>query len=231
MEHLHSFRALIITPSFIRAKQWNKIDSSQVLEAKSYNIVEKINEFKSSNNKKLILANRYDGIDFPGNSCRALVLDGLPSESALLDKYFMNQLKADNYIRTEMNAKILQGIGRIFRGADDYGIVFIVGEKEIRWISTPKNMMNFPPLMQVQLKVGNTLNQMVSEESFPSLISQILNNHLPLMKAYEKFIDEETRKMETFDTEALKQEQELMEKMSLIESHLFSSLWQSGVVT
>lgn len=225
MSNLCEFKALIITPAFVRAKQWKEIDETLILEATSKNIVEKIKEFKSSKNMKLILANRYDGIDFPDDTCRVLILDGLPSENALLDSYFTNQLKADNYIRTEMNAKILQGMGRIFRGADDYGIVFLVGEKEIKWISTPKNMMNFPPLMQIQLKVGNKLNSMITNENFSPLIDQILTKNSGLMKAYETFMDEETKNFQELNKDELEKEQDIMEKLSLIESHLFSALW------
>lgn len=226
MSNLQSFKSLIITPSFYGAEPWKKIDADLIIEATSRNIVQKIEEFKSSDNKKLILANRYDGIDFPDDTCRVLILDGLPSERGLLDSYFANQLKVDNYIRTEMNAKILQGMGRIFRGADDYGIVFLAGEKEIKWIATPKNLMNFPPLMQIQLKVGNRLNSMITEESFESLIHQVLTKKQGLMKAYENFIDEEIKNAKKQDHTEQEVEQEKMEKLSLIESHLFSSLWQ-----
>jgi len=226
LKNLHSFKSLIITPSFYSAQPWNKIDDNYILEATSKNIVQKIKEFKTSDNKKLILANRYDGIDFPNDTCRTLILDGLPSDNSLLSSYFANQLKIDNYIRTEMNAKILQGMGRIFRGADDYGIVFLVGKKELNWIATPKNMMNFPPMMQIQLKVGSKLNSMITEDNFLSLIHDILIKKPELMKAYESFIDDETKRLEEHDKTEQKAEQSQMEKLSLIESHLFSSLWQ-----
>ena len=225
IELLGSFKALIITPAFYRAEQWKKIDDADILEADAKNIIEKIEEFKVSDKKKLILANRYDGIDFPGDTCRVLILDGLPLEGALLDSYFINQMKADNYIRTEMNAKILQGMGRIFRGTDDYGIIFIVGEQEIKWINTPKNLINFPPQMQTQLKVGSKLNSMITNESFESLIYQVLSKDAGLMGAYEKFVDEEMSTIPAPDLEQLEKEQKKMEKISSIESHLLSALW------
>lgn len=226
LKNLRSFKSLIITPSFYGAKPWNKIEDDLILEATSENIVRKIEEFKTSDNKKLILANRYDGIDFPDDTCRTLILDGLPSENSLLSSYFANQLKIDNYIRTEMNAKVLQGMGRIFRGADDYGIIFLTGEKELRWIATPKNLMNFPPMMQIQLKVGNKLNTMITEDNFPELIHEILTKKPELMKAYESFIDDETKNLEEHNKTEQEVEQAQMEKLSLIESHLFSSLWE-----
>ncbi|MCK5537981.1 MAG: DEAD/DEAH box helicase family protein [Bacteroidales bacterium] len=223
-ESISCYRALIITPSFQKGKKWKVLDENNVLETTSQNIIDKIIEFKESDNKKLLLANRYDGIDFPGESCRVLVFDGLPSEGELLNSYFSIQLKANNYIRSEMNAKILQGIGRIFRGTDDFGIVILLGKDEVKWVSTPKNKIDFPQLMQVQLAVGNKLNEMINKDNFSDLISQILTKNTSLIGAYDRFIDEETKKIERGE-DTSEDEKKLMEKVSLIESHIYSSLW------
>ena len=223
---LENYRSLIITPSFNKGKIWKELGKDNVLETKSTNIIENIKEFKKSDNKKLILANRYDGIDFPGETCRVLVFDGLPSEGELLNSYFSTQLKANNYIRSEMNAKILQGVGRIFRGTDDYGIVILLGKEEVKWVSTPKNKLDFPKLMQVQLNVGSKLNEMINQDNLSDLISQILNKNNSLMGAYDRFIDEETKKLEDLENELEDNEKTLMEKISLIESHIYSKLWE-----
>ena len=223
---LNSYRSLIITPSFGKGSIWKQLDEDNVLEAKSNNIIETIREFKESDNKKLVLANRYDGIDFPGETCRVLVFDGLPSEGELLNSYFSTQLKANNYIRSEMNAKILQGIGRIFRGTDDYGIVILLGKEEVKWVSTPKNKIDFPKLMQIQLNVGNKLNDMINKENFSDLISQILTKNNSLMVAYDRFIDDETRIFENAEDEVVNSEKDMMERVSIIESHIYSNLWR-----
>ncbi|HIP13337.1 MAG TPA: DEAD/DEAH box helicase [Arcobacter sp.] len=223
---LENYRSLIITPSFRKGEIWKKLGGDDVLDSKSENIIQSIEKFKNSYNKKLVLANRYDGIDFPGKTCRVLVFDGLPSEGELLNSYFSTQLKANNYIRSEMNAKILQGIGRIFRGTDDYGIVILLGKEEVKWVSTPKNKLDFPKLMQVQLNVGNKLNNMIDKDNLPDLISQIFTKNTLLMGAYDRFLDEETKKLEDFENELDNDEKKLMEKISLIESHIYSKLWK-----
>jgi hypothetical protein len=225
-DSLNTYRSLIITPSFGKGSIWKQLDEDNVLEAKSNNIIKIIKEFKESDNKKLVLANRYDGIDFPGETCRVLVFDGLPSEGELLNSYFSTQLKAHNYIRSEMNAKILQGIGRIFRGTDDYGIVILLGKEEVKWVSTPKNKIDFPELMQIQLNVGNKLNDMINEENFPDLISQILTKNNSLMVAYDRFIDDETRIFENTEDKLINNEKDVMERVSIIESHIYSNLWK-----
>ncbi|MCB4784339.1 MAG: DEAD/DEAH box helicase family protein [Sulfurovum sp.] len=222
---LSPYRALIVTPSFNKGKKWKTIDSDNIIETKSNNIIERIEEFKKSDNKKLILANRYDGIDFPGDSCRVLVFDGLPTEGELLNTYFYNQLKINNYIRSEINAKILQGVGRIFRGTDDYGVVILFGNEEVKWVGTPKNKLEFPKRMQIQLNAGNKLNDMIDETNLSELIREILSKDSFLMTAYEQFIDEETKKIEDIETHT-DEENNLIEKISLIESHIYTNLWK-----
>lgn len=218
-------KALIITPSFNRNKNWLELDNENIIETDSSNIIEKISEFKSSSNKKLILSNRYDGIDFPGESCRVLIFDGLPIESNLLDTYLTNHLKAINYTRNEISSKIIQGIGRIFRGIDDYGIIIFVDNNEINWIYTPRNMYSLPNTLQIQLKVGDQLNKMISNENFDQLIGQVLNNKKSLIDAYDKFIDDENKKFIDRSSE-FEESQNSMEKISILESRIFSSLWE-----
>jgi len=75
---LENYRALIITPSFKKGEVWKKLDVDSVLDTNSENIIENIYKFKNSTNKKLVLANRYDGIDFPGETCRVLVFGMTP---------------------------------------------------------------------------------------------------------------------------------------------------------
>ncbi len=224
-QSLGAYRALIITPSFHKGQVWKGLDGDNIIEAKANNIIRSIDEFKKSENKKLILANRYDGIDFPGDSCRILVFDGLPTEGELLNSYFYTQLKINNYIRSEINAKILQGIGRIFRGTDDYGIVIIFGNEEVKWVSTPKNKLEFPKRMQVQLNAGNKLNEIIDKDNLLELVTQILHKDESLMNMYDRFIDEETKKIEDM-VAPTDEESKLIEKISLIESHIYTNLWK-----
>lgn len=218
-------KALIITPSFYKNTAWLEIDSENILQANSENIVEKIAEFKISQKKKLILSNRYDGIDFPGDSCRVLIFDGLPLEGCLLDTYLTNQHKAINYTRNEISAKIIQGIGRIFRGIDDYGIIIFVDKNEINWVYTPRNMYSLPNTLQIQLKVGDQLNKMIQDENFSHLINQVLTNKKSLVDAYDKFIDEENKKF-IDRTSEFEESQENMERISLLESRIYCALWE-----
>jgi hypothetical protein len=86
----YKFGAVALTPT------WKKQDDYQefncILIDKS-NILQEIRNLQQGiygnggAGKLRVLANRYDGIDLPDNSCRILILDSLPFFSNMSDKY------------------------------------------------------------------------------------------------------------------------------------------------
>ena len=62
-------------------------------------------DFIDSDNATAILANRFDGVDFPGDECRLLCLDGLPNAGNLQEKFLMLRMGA----RALFNERIRTG--------------------------------------------------------------------------------------------------------------------------
>jgi hypothetical protein len=60
----------------------------------------------------LILANRYDGIDFPGDDCRCLFLCDLPKGASLQEMFFTQRLKAFLITRDRVRTRVTQAMGR-----------------------------------------------------------------------------------------------------------------------
>jgi hypothetical protein len=77
-------KACILTASGDGASEWTSV-------AKKYEGDEGqagLEAFKAAKAPdKLVMASRYDGIDLPGDSCRILVIDGLPLGNFLLDRF------------------------------------------------------------------------------------------------------------------------------------------------
>ena len=42
-----------------------------------------------------VIANRYDGIDFPGDDCRLLFVEGLPKATNLQERFLMTRMGAN----------------------------------------------------------------------------------------------------------------------------------------
>lgn len=71
--------------------------------------------------------NRYDGIDLPDNSCRILVIDGLPNISNMNDKYEHEVVRKSERIQREQIQRIEQGMGRGVRSSNDYCLIYLLG--------------------------------------------------------------------------------------------------------
>ncbi|MGB5447057.1 MAG: hypothetical protein WBM99_16310, partial [Psychromonas sp.] len=144
-------KVLILTPNNYQATQWSDIGSLPNRKE----IIAAVTAFKNSNgDDKLILAGRYDGIDLPGDTCRYMVLDGLPSGTSLFDKYLWSALNLSNTLRSIIGCRIVQSLGRISRGMSDYGVVLITQKAYVNWLLTPKNMASLPEFVQKQIQLG-----------------------------------------------------------------------------
>ena len=74
-EVLGNRKALILVPNSFQTNKWNDISHSTDRQ----NVPEAVEAFRKADPpEKLTLAARYDGIDLPGETCRMMVLDGLP---------------------------------------------------------------------------------------------------------------------------------------------------------
>ncbi|GAI82372.1 unnamed protein product, partial [marine sediment metagenome] len=67
---------VILTPSKVTAEKWQEV-AQIAMGDEVADCVEALVEEKATG--PYAFPNRYDGIDLPHNSCRLLVLDGLPT--------------------------------------------------------------------------------------------------------------------------------------------------------
>ena len=79
------FGMVALAPSFARTADW---ESYGAIAAKKETVDDVIKNLKKGEfEKTVVLANRYDGIDLPDDTCRILVFDSRPYSESLLDLY------------------------------------------------------------------------------------------------------------------------------------------------
>ena len=74
--------------------------------------------FISSPTGVAAVANRYDGIDFPGDECRLLFIEGLPKATNLQERFLMSRMGANILFNERIQVRILQAIGRCTRSLE-----------------------------------------------------------------------------------------------------------------
>lgn len=100
-----------------------------VVVLSSGNISEGVSHIKENSHGLYVIVNRYDGIDLPDNSCRILVIDGLPNISNMNDKYEHEVVRKSERIQREQIQRIEQGMGRGVRSSNDYCLIYLLGNQ------------------------------------------------------------------------------------------------------
>lgn len=128
-----------------------------------------------------VLANRYDGIDLPDNSCRILILDSLPFFTNMDDKYEERARIESRLIKKKLAQKIEQGLGRSVRSEKDYSCIIIIDSELVSFIRSTRTRELFSDQTQKQIEIGLQMadwikedEEKVTKKDIKSLINQCL---------------------------------------------------------
>ncbi|MFD6550340.1 DEAD/DEAH box helicase [Streptomyces sp. NPDC058398] len=100
------------------------------------------------------LANRYDGLDLPGQACRIVVLGGKPDAVGLQEKFLSERAEASAALAERLRTRIVQGAGRCTRGPNDYAVVVVLGSDITRYFSRPETREALEPDLQAEVEFG-----------------------------------------------------------------------------
>ena len=116
-----------------------------------------------------VIANRYDGIDFPGDECRLLFIDGFPRAMNLQERFLMSRMGANALYNERIQTRIIQAVGRCTRSMLDYSAIVVSGEPLIDYICSPNSRRRLHPELQAELKFGQ-------EQSLDQTTAGMLDN-------------------------------------------------------
>ncbi|AAK65868.1 DEAD/DEAH box helicase (plasmid) [Sinorhizobium meliloti] len=156
------FGIVALVPSFARNKDWGAYGAKTVDKD---SVSEAVSDLKKGQyGTPLVLANRYDGIDLPDNTCRVLVFDSRPFSENLTDLY-------QEHCRPESEATLMrtirsieQGMGRSVRGEKDYSVVVAIGADLVRTLRDVSSRRYLSSQMATQIEIGLEIAEMAREE-------------------------------------------------------------------
>jgi hypothetical protein len=217
---IQQHKACVITPSHPAADEW--LDIGQKFKLGDDQSV--IEEFKAAEDtRKLILVARYNGVDLPGDSCRVLVIDGLPRGTSQLSRFLDEGLQILSLRAANTAIRMIQAVGRIFRSNTDHGVVILTGVDAISWARSPANQKYLPSLLQRQIQLGLALHDNVKAgaTSVASLISAVLTGNKKWDTYYRSNIDD-------FDVEAEAVSPEWLLPLCQGEQEAYELLWEGN---
>lgn len=168
-----SISTIILVPSNRTAASWNGIAIFTTDKDETALNIKKLQQKESIG--PFVFANRYDGIDLPGESCRQLIFDGMPKGLNEYENYLSIVLEG-SVLTNSLAQKIEQGIGRGARGSGDYCVVIFSGKDVISWLANPKNIRFLTRITRAELEMGINISQGIQSKSeFWDTINKCLN--------------------------------------------------------
>lgn len=167
-----STRSLVLVPSEAHCQNIknNIIENTKLQVFGSEDIEESKNKFIANNAAIAVVANRYDGIDFPGDECRLLVIEGLPKTVNSQEQFLMSRIGANVLFNERIQTRIIQAIGRCTRSLEDYSTVIVNGSELVDFLADRSRRNYFHPELQAEIEFG-------VEQSIDSNFENLLDNY------------------------------------------------------
>lgn len=149
-------RTLVLTPDGRRERRFREFVEENlhfpVYDAQS--IEQSKREFVDKDKAVAIVANRYDGIDFPGEECRLLIAEGLPRATNLQEKFLISRMGAVDLLNVRITTRIVQAFGRCTRSDQDYSAVVVLGEELNKHLMMPEKRAFLHPELHAEVEFG-----------------------------------------------------------------------------
>ncbi|HJX19293.1 MAG TPA: DEAD/DEAH box helicase [Acidiferrobacterales bacterium] len=131
--------------------------------------------FVSTTPAVAVVANRYDGIDFPGDECRLEFIEGLPKATNLQERFLMSRMCANILFNERVQTRVLQAIGRCTRSLEDYSAVVVSGGELPDYLADIRRRPYLHPELQAEIEFG-------LEQSKDMTIRDIVDNFEVFLK-------------------------------------------------
>ena len=157
-----------------------------------YKNLDEENIFKEDHSVNcLIVANRYNGLDFTSRICNTCIITNLPQIVTSQDSFYLNVLKDVNEVQERTANRIIQGVGRCNRELNDQSIYFILDDTMKAEMTQRKLLRFFPKQIISELRLG------FMESDYGRLQDAIMTGKKFLDNKYDNFDLEIEKQLET----------------------------------
>ena len=221
-------KAIVAVPSYARAEVWQA--AAEPPSVKEFSSM--LDDFREKETGTFILVSRVDGIDLPHDTCRIMIIDGVPSGMSLLERYQWENLRMDNVLSVRVANRLAQLFGRINRGRNDYGAFLLAGKDINKWLGRDRNLSLLPPLLQKQILVGREIEgsgEIKTRKDVIMLIERVLDRDEEWLDYYQREV-----KHGELDKDQLARAESaepFMLEAALSEAKFAAAMWSNEPVT
>ncbi len=170
-------RSLILTPNRVTAgwvgEQLNSMSSSPTL-FKATDIENSLEPFMNEEHAALVLHNRYDGLDLPGDACHLEWICDLPGATNAQETFLLNRLGLHSLLRDRIRTRLTQALGRCTRNSTDHAVVIMSGSRPLDFCIKNENRTGFHPEIQAEIQYGLDASKVDGPNDFINLARAFL---------------------------------------------------------
>jgi hypothetical protein len=186
------WKVVVLTPSERLARDWQSVGAEVFIgEA----VVAAIGQLRDPQGtvKFAVFPQRYDGVDLPDDSCRILVIDGMPFGEGIADRYDSNIASVQGGARGRLIYRLEQGMGRAVRSHVDYAVVILSGSDLANFIARKVVLDKMNADTRAQLELALDLAKIARDDApanpghaVDSMIRQCLTRDPDWKQYYEE---------------------------------------------
>jgi hypothetical protein len=226
---IKSHKVLVAVPSYPAAKNWDFAGKPPKVKEFS----DALTKFKKQTDPgAFVLVFRVDGIDLPHDTCRVMIISGLPSGTALIERYLWEFVDLRNLCATKLANRVVQLLGRINRGRNDYGVFLMVGNDLNTWLSNDRNVALLPDLIQQQVVLGRFVQENMKSGDLKAsreAIEQVLGRDKGWMSFYSDNI--EKKSLDPSEIAKAREAEKGMIHAALASAEYASAMWAGDIST
>ena len=125
----------------------------------AHDIESSLQPFLNENHAALVLHNRYDGLDLPGDACHLEWICGLPGATNAQEAFLLNRLGVHSLLRDRIRTRLTQALGRCTRNPTDHALVIMSGSGALDFCIKSENRSGFHPELQAEIEYGLEASQ------------------------------------------------------------------------
>ena len=154
-----SKNVVVLVPSDKDAERWSRF-ADAILHVDDMRTT--LSEMQSGKHIGLVvLVNKYDGVDLPGDACRILVIDGVPTPASPHESRMWEALKESPTYRARHVQKIEQGMGRGTRDIGDYCAVLLLTSEAALTLYNPELRQLYSPATRAQIELSRKVSEQI----------------------------------------------------------------------
>ncbi len=164
-----SIRSLILAPNRYQAQSvTEKLDALSPTPAifSAHEIEDTLDHFVKEEHAALVLHNRYDGLDLPGDMCRLEWICGLPAATSPQETFLLNRLGLHSLLRDRVRTRLTQALGRCTRSPTDHAVVIMSGSGALNFCTRGENRSGFHPELQAEIDYGLDTSKNMTHNDF-----------------------------------------------------------------